>query len=348
MRALRKFLPALLLPAALLSQSLPAEAQAPGVIPSSDIVGAIRARGMLNCGVADGTAGFSVPDSQGVWRGWSVDLCRAVASVVLGDASKVRIVPTTTQQRFTALQSGEIDLLFRSTTWTLSREASLGLLFAGIDMYDGTGFMVKTSTGITSARGLDGATVCVSPGSTTELNVADYFRTSNMRFTPVLIADIEALRSAFISGRCDAYTTDVSSLAAFRASQGAAAAQYRLLPEVISKEPLGPVIRKGDFRYFDMVRWTLFAMLTAEELGITSQNIDTFATSTNPEIQRFLGRAGDLGQMLGTDNGWAARIIRQVGNYSEVWERNITPIGWDRGPNRLWNQGGLQYPPPMR
>ncbi len=343
MRVLRRLLPAFLLP--LTFSAALAQAPAP---PASDTVAAIRARGMLNCGVSDGTAGFSAPDSQGVWRGWSVDLCRAVASTVLGDSTKVRIIPTTTQQRFTALQSGEVDILFRNTTWTMSREASLGLIFAGIDMYDGTGFMVKASTGITSAAALGGATVCVSPGSTTELAAADYFRVQNLRWTPLLIADIEALRQAFISGRCDAYTTDITSLAAFRASQGTAGSQYRLLPEVISKEPLGPAIRKGDFRFFDMVRWSLFAMLTAEELGITSANIETFVASTNPEVQRFMGRAGDLGQMLGSDNAFAARIVRQVGNYAEVWARHITPIGIERGPNRLWNQGGLQYAPPMR
>ncbi|PZW40016.1 amino acid ABC transporter substrate-binding protein (PAAT family) [Humitalea rosea] len=316
--------------------------------PATDIMGAIRGRGMLICGVSPSTAGFALPDSQGVWRGLDVDICRAIASALLGDASRVRNVPTSVQQRFTALQSGEVDVLARNTTWTLGREASLGLAFAGISFYDGTGFMVKAASGVTSSRGLDGATVCVSPGSTTELGVADYFRQTGMRFSPLLIEDIEAMRGAFIAGRCDAYATDVSSLAAFRYAQGANGTAWRILPEVISKEPLGPAIRKGDWKFFDLVRWTLYALLTAEELGVTSQNIDQMMDSTVPEVQRLLGRTGGLGTALGVDDAWAARMIRQVGNYAEMWERNIVPIGIERGPNRLWSQGGLHYAPPMR
>ncbi|HZF77960.1 MAG TPA: amino acid ABC transporter substrate-binding protein [Acetobacteraceae bacterium] len=316
--------------------------------PAADTVAAIRSRGALVCSIAPSTVGFSLPDSQGVWRGLDVDYCRAVAAAILGDANRVRYVPSSTQQRFTMLQSGEIDMLVRSTTWTMGRESSLGLAFAGVNFYDGQGFMVRRDSGVTSARQLDGATVCVQPGTTTELNMADYFRTHRMRFTPVIIDNIEELRAAFINGRCDAYTNDASSLASFAASQGPNMSRYLLLPEIISKEPLGPVVRKGDWRFFDIVRWSHFALITAEELGINSENIDSFANSTNPDVQRFLGRTGDLGRSMGLDNDWAVRIIRQVGNFSEVWERNITPIGIQRGINNLWNKGGLQYAPPMR
>ncbi|WBV42503.1 amino acid ABC transporter substrate-binding protein [Pseudoroseomonas cervicalis] len=320
----------------------PAAAQA-----SADTVGAIRARGALVCGVTGTTAGFSLPDSQGVMRGIDADSCRAVAAAIFGDASKVRFVNTTSQNRFTALQSGEIDLLVRNTTWTLSREASLGFEFASINFYDGQGFMVKTSLNVTSAKALDGATICVQPGTTTELNLADYFRSNRMRFTPVVIESVEEIRTAFNSGRCDAYTNDASSLAAFRATQ-ANPAEYLLLPEIISKEPLGAVVRKGDWKFFDIVRWAHFAQVTAEELGITSQNLASFADSPNPDVQRFMGRSGDLGKMLGLQPDWAVQITRQVGNFGEMWERNITPLGVQRGINRLWTQGGLQYAPPMR
>jgi general L-amino acid transport system substrate-binding protein len=316
--------------------------------PAVDTVAAIRGRGMLSCAVAPASAGFALPDSQGNYAGLDVDMCRAVAVAILGDASKVRYVPATPQQRFTLLQSGEVDILSRTTTWTLTREATLGLAFAGINFYDGQGFVVKAQSGVTSARGLDGATICLQPGTTSELNVADYFRANSMRFTPVLIDNTEELRQAFISGRCDAYSTDASTLASFRAGQGANAARYILLPEIISKEPLGPMVRKGDWRFFDIVRWSLFAMVTAEELGITSENIASFAASSNPDVQRFLGSSGELGRQLGLNNDWAVQIVRQVGNFSEVWERNITPLGLPRGINRLWNQGGLQYAPPMR
>jgi general L-amino acid transport system substrate-binding protein len=316
--------------------------------PAADTVGAIRQRGQLICSVSPSTVGFSLPDSQGNWRGLDVDYCRAVTAAIFGDGNRLRLVPSSTQQRFTMLQSGEIDMLSRTTTWTLSREASLGLQFAGINVYDGQGFMVHTDSGVTSARQLDGATVCVQPGTTTELNMTDYFRANRIRFTPVVIENIEEIRTAFINRRCDAYTTDASSLASFRAAQGANAARFLLLPEIISKEPLGPVVRKGDWRFFDIVRWTHFALITAEELGITAANIDSFANSTNPDVQRFLGRSGDLGQMLGLPNNWTVNVIKAVGNYGEIWERNMTPIGFPRGPNNLWNNGGLQYAPPMR
>ncbi|MDI3308477.1 MAG: amino acid ABC transporter substrate-binding protein [Acetobacteraceae bacterium] len=313
-----------------------------------DTIATVRARGHLICGVSINAPGFALPDSRGVFRGLDVDSCRAVAAAVLGDANKVQFVPLTTQARFTALQSGEVDMLARNTTWTLAREAQLGLAFASINFYDGQGFMVKQSSGITSAKQLDGATICVLPGTTTERNLADYFRSNNMRMTPVVIEQTEELRQAFISGRCDAYTNDASSLASFRASQGAAGEQYVLLPEIISKEPLGAVVRKGDWKWFDVVRWSHFAMVAAEEMGITSQNIDSFADSQSPDVQRFMGRSGDFGKALGLDNEWAVRIVKQVGNFGESWERNITPIGIPRGINALWTKGGLQYAPPIR
>ena len=319
-----------------------------GAQGSADTIGAIRARGALLCGVAGVTAGFSLPDSQGVMRGLDADGCRIVAAAILGDANKVRFINTTATNRFTALQSGEVDMLVRNTTWTLGREAALGLEFASINFYDGTGFMVKASSGVTSVRGLDGATVCVQPGSTTELSLTDYFRVHAMRFTPLVIENLEELRAAFINGRCDAFTTDASSLAAFRYTQGENASQYVLLPEIISKEPLGSVVRKGDWKFFDIVRWAHFAQLTAEELGITSQNIETFRGNTNPEVQRFMGATGDLGRSLGVAPDWAVQIVRQVGNFGEMWERNITPLGVQRGINNLWSRGGLQYAPPMR
>ncbi|MFC3126775.1 amino acid ABC transporter substrate-binding protein [Pseudoroseomonas globiformis] len=330
--------------AAGLAFSQPAAAQGAA---SADTVGAIRARGTLVCGVIGGTAGFSLPDTKGVYRGIDVDGCRAVAAAILGDADKVRYVNTTTANRFTALQSGELDMLLRATTWSLSREGALGLAFASINFYDGQGFMVKKSLGVESANGLDGATICVQPGTTTELNTADYFRTHNIRFNPVVIDNLEELRAAFVSGRCDSYTNDSSSLAAFRVAQRNPD-DYVLLPEIISKEPLGAVVRKGDWKFFDIVRWAHFAQVTAEELGINSKNLDSFADNSNPDVQRFMGKSGDLGKMLGLQPDWAVQIIRQVGNFGEIWDRNITPLGVQRGINNLWTKGGLQYAPPMR
>jgi general L-amino acid transport system substrate-binding protein len=326
-----------------LGAATPAAAQ-----PAADTVATIRARGQLLCGVAGQVAGFSLPDSKGEMRGIDADSCRAVAAAIFGDANKVRFVNTTSQNRFTALQSGEIDMLVRNTTWTLSREASLGFEFATVNMYDGQGFMVKNASGVKSAKDLGGASICVQPGTTTELNMTDYFRGLNVPFTPVVIETVEEVQKAFISGRCDAYTTDASSLASFRATQGPNAGQYLLLPEIISKEPLGAVIRKGDFKFFDIVRWAHFAQLTAEEMGMTSQNIGSFTDSNNPDVQRFVGKTGDLGKMLGLQPDWAVKVVSQVGNYGEVWERNITPLGIQRGINNLWTKGGLQYAPPMR
>ena len=309
---------------------------------------AVRARGELVCGVAGNIPGFSLPDSQGVMRGLDADGCRAVAAAALGDASKVRFSNLTTTNRFTALQSGEVDVLVRDTTWTLGREAGLGLLFGVVNYYDGTGFMVKASTGVKSAKELDGATICVQPGTSTELAIADYFRKNSMKFTPVEIQDLQEIHNAFQSGRCDAYSTDGSQLAGYRYSLADHAADYTILPEVISKEPLGPMVRKGDDKWFDVVRWTSFAQIAGEELGVTSKNIDSFRDSTVPDVRRLLGIEGDLGKQLGLDPAFAANVIRQVGNYGEVWDRDITPMGVPRGLNNLWTKGGLQYAPPLR
>ena len=274
----------------------PAAAQQAPAAPSGATLDAIKSRGSLVCGVNTGLAGFAQPDSQGVWRGFDVDYCKAVAAAIFGDASKVRYVPTTAQNRFTALQSGEVDMLARNTTWTLSRDTSLGFDFAATTFYDGQGFMVKTSTGVKSAKELDGATICVQPGTTTEQNLTDWARASNVKFTPVVIERLEELVSAFVAGRCDAYTTDASGLAATRSTQPKPD-DYVILPELISKEPLAPAVRQGDPGFADLVRWTHFALVTAEELGIDSKNVDSMASSPNPDIQRFVGKNGDLGKI---------------------------------------------------
>lgn len=327
-----------------LTLALHAHAQGSG----SPTIDSVRARGQMVCGVSTGIAGFSLPDSQGVVRGFDADYCRIIAAAVLGDAGKVRFVPLTTVNRFTALQSGEIDVLIRETTWTASREANLGLEFAAVNYYDGTGFLVRKSLNVGSAKQLDGATVCVPPGSSTELAVADYFRTNKLRFTPVLIEGTAEIQAAFLSGRCDAYATDGSALAGFRSQQGLKAAELLLLPEVISKEPLGPMVRKGDDKWLDVVKWTHYAILTAEEYEITSGKVDAPSTAGNPDVRRLLGVEGDIGKALGLDNRWAYNAIKQVGNYGEIWERSLVPLGLPRGINGLWNKGGLQYPPPIR
>jgi general L-amino acid transport system substrate-binding protein len=305
-------------------------------------------KGFVQCGVNTGLAGFSQPDSKGEWRGLDIDLCRAVAAALFGDARKVRYTPLNAQQRFTALQSGEVDLLSRNTSWTIARDAGLGVNFVGINYYDGQGFMVAKKRNIKSATQLNGATVCVQPGTTTELNLADYFRAKNMNFKPVVIEKLAEVLNAYFAGRCDVYTTDVSGLIATRASRAADAADHVILPEVISKEPLGPAVRHGDDQWFDIVKWSLFAMIDAEELGLTSKNIDQQAKSANPVVKRFAGGSGEFGKMLGLDKRWAYNIIKQVGNYGESFERNLAPLGVDRGINKLWNQGGLMYAPPLR
>jgi general L-amino acid transport system substrate-binding protein len=319
-----------------------------GAANAQSTLASVRSKGYVQCGVNTGLAGFSQPDSKGAWRGIDIDLCRAVAAAVFGDANKLRLTPLTAQQRFTALQSGEVDILARNTTWSLSRDTSLGLNFVGINYYDGQGFMVAKKANVKSAKQLDGATVCLQPGTTNELNVADYFRANNMKFRPVVIEKLEEVLNAYFSGRCDVYTTDHSGLVALRASRAQRPEDHVILPEIISKEPLGPAVRHGDDRWFDIVKWTLFAMVEAEELGLSSKNIDQQAKTGNPAVQRFVGTTGDLGKALGLDNRWAYQIVKQVGNYAESFEANLKPLGFERGLNRLWNQGGLMYAPPIR
>ncbi len=309
---------------------------------------AVKAKGYVQCGVNVGLAGFSQPDSRGEWKGIDVDMCRAVAAAMFGDATKVRYTPLTAQQRFTALQSGEIDVLSRNTTWTATRDSSLGLNFAGVIYYDGQGFMVPRKLNVKSARQLNGATVCVQPGTTTELNLADYFRANKMTFKPVVIEKLEEVLNAYFAGRCDVYTTDVSGLVAVRASRAPRPEDHVILPEVISKEPLGPAVRHGDDKWLDVVKWTLFAMLEAEELELSSKSIEQNAASPNPSIQRFVGATGDVGKMFGLDNRWAYNVVKQVGNYGEIFDANLKPLGFERGINNLWTKGGLMYAPPIR
>ena len=335
--------------------ALPAAAQAPAPAPAVAAVtgpaatlDAIRARGTLICGVNTGLAGFAQPDSQGNWRGFDVDYCRALAAAIFGDPARVRYVPTTAQVRFTALQSGEVDVLSRNTTWTLSRDTSLGFDFGGTNFYDGQGFMVKRSANVTRAAQLNGATICVQPGTTTEQNLADWGRSARIRFTPVVIERLEDAGAAYLAGRCDAYTTDVSALAATRSAQQRPD-DHLILPDVISKEPLGMLFRHGDQRFGDLVRWLHFGLIAAEEFEITAANAQAaLAGDARPEVQRMLGRSGDLGRMLGVDNAWLLNAIRATGNYGEIFARNLAPIGIQRGPNALWTQGGLQYAPPFR
>jgi general L-amino acid transport system substrate-binding protein len=308
----------------------------------------VRSKGYVQCGVNTGVAGFSAPDSKGVYKGIDVDLCRAVAAAVFGDNTKVRYTPLTAQQRFTALQSGEVDILARNTTWTITRDTSLGLNFVGVNYYDGQGFMVHRKLNVKSAKQLNGATVCVQPGTTTELNLADYFRSNKMTFKPVVIEKLDEVLNAYFAGRCDVYTTDHSGLISTRATRAPKPEEHVILPEIISKEPLGPAVRHGDDRWFDVVKWSMFAMLEAEEMGLSTKTIDKEGSSTNPNVQRFVGSTGDIGKMLGLDNKWAFNIIKQVGNYGESFDTNLKPLGFERGLNRLWNQGGLMYAPPIR
>jgi general L-amino acid transport system substrate-binding protein len=311
----------------------------------------VKARGELNCGVTTGLVGFAAPDANGQWAGFDVDYCRALAAAVLGDGSKVKFVPTTGQTRFTALSSGEVDVLARNTTWTYSRDTDLKLTFVGVNYYDGQGFMVNKSLGVTSAKELDGATVCIQTGTTTELNLADFFKANNMTYKPVAIETNAEGEQQYGAGACDTYTTDASGLAATRASF-ADPENHIVLPEIISKEPLGPLVRHGDDQWADIARWTLNALIAAEEFGITSANADELAKGTdNPEINRILGTEGDLGAMVGLDAQWALRAIKNAGNYGEIFAANIgesTPIGLARGLNAQWTQGGLLYTPPFR
>ena len=315
---------------------------------------AIKARGALVCGVGTGTAGFMLQDSQGKWVGLDVDVCRAVAAAIFGDAEKVKYVGLTSQQRFTALQSGEVDVLSNNTTETLTRDTALGLDFTAVTYYDGQGFLVNKKLGVKSAKELNGATVCVAPGTTTELNLADYFRANKMSFKPVVIEKVEEVRAAFFSGRCDVYTNDASSLYATRAANvppPAKAEDFIILPEIISKEPLAPAVRHGDNQFADIVRWTQYAMVEAEEYGIDSKNVDEMLKSDNPTIKRILGVTPGMGKALGVDEKWVYNVIKQVGNYGESFERNVgqgSILKIDRGLNNLWTKGGLQYAPPIR
>jgi general L-amino acid transport system substrate-binding protein len=312
---------------------------------------AVKQKGFLQCGVSTGNPGFSNPDDAGNWSGIDVDICRAVAAAVFGDAGKVKFTPLTSKERFTALQSGEVDVLSRNTTWTSTRDTALGLDFVGVSYYDGQGFMVPKSLGVKSALELDGASVCVGTGTTTELNLADYFRAHNLSYTPVVFERADEARAAYEQGRCDVWTGDQSQLYAERAGL-ANPADHVILPQTISKEPLGPVVRHGDNEWADVVRWTLYAMLDAEEFGITSANVDDQkAKSTNPEVRRFLGVEGELGKDLGVPNDWAYQIVKQVGNYGEIFDRNLghgSPLKIERGLNAQWKEGGLQYGMPVR
>jgi len=312
----------------------------------------VKSKDALACGVHPGLAGFGMVDSSGKWAGFDVDFCRAVAAATLGSADKVRYVPLTAPQRFTALQSGEIDLLSRNTTWTMSRDTQLGLAFGAITFYDGQGFMLPKRLKVNSVRQLKGATICIQSGTTTERNLADYFRANKIAYKPVVFDDLKTLLTAYSEGRCAVFTTDASGLAAVRANDMKVPDDHVILPEIISKEPLGPAVRRGDEDWLKLMTWVHFAMLNAEELGITSANVDAKRADPNPEVQRLLGQAGqDFGRAIGLDAAWAYRIIKQVGNYGEVFDRHLGPktsLKLERGPNALWLNGGLQYAPPIR
>ncbi|WP_425052888.1 amino acid ABC transporter substrate-binding protein [Psychromarinibacter sp. S121] len=321
-------------------------------VASAATVDDVKARGTLNCGVATGVPGFAAPDANGEWQGFDVAVCRAVAAAVLGDPTAVEFVPTTGKTRFTALASGEIDMLARNTTWTFSRDVDLKFTFVGVNYYDGQGFMIPKELGVTSAKELDGATVCIQTGTTTELNLADFFRVNNMSYEPVPIETNAEAQQQYLAGACDVYTTDASGLAATRATFETPA-DHVILPEIISKEPLGPLVRHGDDEWGDIVRWTLNALIAAEEYGVTSANLSDMASAAtdNPEINRLLGTEGNLGEMLGLDADWAVKALGVAGNYGEIFEKNIgesTPIGLARGLNAQWTNGGLLYAPPFR
>ncbi|MEM8687649.1 MAG: amino acid ABC transporter substrate-binding protein [Pseudomonadota bacterium] len=310
----------------------------------------VKAKGHIQCGVSQGLAGFSNPDDKGNWTGMDVDVCRAVAAAVFGDASKVKYTPLSAKERFTALQSGEVDMLSRNTTWTATRDTALGLNFAGVNYYDGQGFMVRKSLGVTSALQLAGAAVCTNTGTTTELNVADYFRANNMKYEVVAFEKADEVVQAYDKGRCDVYTTDASGLYSQRLKLSNAD-DHIVLPEIISKEPLGPVVRQGDDQWFNLVKWSLFLMVNAEEMGVTSKNVDEMKGSSNPAVKRLLGVEGNFGENLGVGNDWGYNIIKQVGNYGESFDANVgpdTPLGIARGVNALWSKGGIQYAPPVR
>ncbi len=325
---------------------LPGAAGSAGATTLEDV----KAKGFVQCGVSQGLKGFSSPDDKGGWTGIDVDVCRAIAAAIFGDAGKVKFTPLSAKERFTALQSGEIDVLSRNTTWAVSRDTALGFDFRAVTYYDGQGFMVRKSSGIKSAKELDGATVCVLMGTSTSLTLADYFRSNNMKYEPITFEKDDEVVAAYESGRCDTYTTDSSGLYANRLTLKDQQ-EHIVLPEIISKEPLGAVVRHGDNQWGDIVSWSLYAMLNAEELGVNSANVEGMLKSENPEIRRLLGVEGKFGEGLGLPDDWAYAIIARVGNYSEMFERNVgknSPLGIPRGLNALWTQGGIQYAPPIR
>jgi general L-amino acid transport system substrate-binding protein len=339
-----------LLLSALLAAPPPATAQQPSAAAGATL-SAVRARGALSCGISTGDPAWSQPDSRGEWQGMDVDLCRAIAAAVLGDPRKLVWQHLTGQNRFPALATGQVEVLARTTTWTFMRDAILGLNFTAPNFYDGQGFLVHASAGITSARQLDGATICFTSASTHELNLADWSRNANLRFTPVIFADKDEARRAYESNRCDSFTGDASQLAAVRAAF-ANPAEHVLLPDRISKEPYAPAVRQGDDQWFDIVRYVVFALVEAEELGITRANADQMlATSPSPAVQRLLGKTGDLGPAIGLDRGWLLNAVKAVGNYGEIYDRHLgkdSPVQLPRGLNALWTQGGLMIAPPMR
>jgi general L-amino acid transport system substrate-binding protein len=310
----------------------------------------VKAKGHVQCGVSQGLIGFSQPDDANRWTGLDVDFCRAVAAAVFNDPEAVRFTPLTAKDRFTALQSGEVDVLSRNTTWTMGRDTALGLKFAGVMYYDGQGFMVKKDLGVSAASELGGASVCTQTGTTTELNLADYFRANNMEYEVVAFENNDEVIAAYEAGRCDVFTTDASGLYATRL-RFANPEEHMVLPEIISKEPLGPVVRQGDDQWFNVVKWTYYALLVAEELGVEQGNVDEMMTSENPEIKRLVGAEGSFGEAIGLSNDWAVNIIKAVGNYGEIFDRNVgpeTPLGIERGINNLWTEGGIQYGMPIR
>lgn len=312
---------------------------------------AVKQRGQVQCGVSTGVAGFSAADAKGRWAGFDVDICRAVAAAVLGDAEKVSFVPLNAQQRFTALQSGQVDVLSRNTSWTLTRDASLGLHFTAITYFDGQGFVLPKKLKVTSARQLKNAQVCVQSGTTSEKNLADFSRAHKLAIKPVVFDSYEASFKALFSGRCQAFTADASALASVRNKEAPNPDDYLILPELISKEPLGPMVRRGDDEWFAIVKWTVFGLQEAEELGLSRANIEQMKTSAEPAIQRLVGTGEDTGKLLGLDKLWLYRAIKAVGNYGDIFERHVgsqSPLKLPRGPNRLWNQGGLIYAPPIR
>ncbi|MDR5899256.1 amino acid ABC transporter substrate-binding protein [Halomonas vilamensis] len=321
-----------------------------GATAQADTLEDTQENGAVRCGVSDGLPGFSAPDDDGNWQGLDVDVCRAVAAAVLGDADAVDFISLNAVERFTALQSGEVDVLSRNTTWTTTRDTTLGLNFTGVNFYDGQGFMVARDLGITSVDELDGASICIQSGTTTELNLADYFRANDMEFNPIVFDTSEQTVGGYQAGRCDVLTSDTSQLAALRI-QLENPQDSVILSDVISKEPLGPVVRQGDDTWFNIVKWSLFAMLNAEEYGVTSDNAEEMLTSDDPNIARLLGQDGNYGEGMNLDADWAYNIVSQVGNYAESFDRNVgmdSPLEIERGVNALWNEGGFQYAPPIR